>query len=381
MPLINIKSLILIIVAILNLLLGAFVYLKNRKDKINIYYGLTASSTAAWCFGIAVLRLTNNVDTAFFWVRFNYVAATLIGISFLSFSLVFPFVKEKPKKIYKTLFLLFAAFVLFISAWPNLMVVGVEINDKGNTGILTEFVYFFATYFMMCLIGAFGNFIQKYKDADSTQKVQIKYVFTGTLIAAIFGTTFDLILPIARNWELAWLGPIFTIVMVGLIAYAVLKHHLMNIKVILTEFLIGIMGIILLVFPFLMPTNILKILAAAVFLLFCVFGYYLIKATYEQARRKEEAQKTAIQERFSKEEALWTARQLQRFNETLEQSVKLRTKELEEAKNTAEQKAIEAEKAKNELEKFYQLTVGREIKMGELKGKIKEMEKKLEDSS
>jgi len=111
--------------------------------------------------------------------------------------------------------------------------------------------------------------------------------------------------------------------------------------------------------------------------LFRIFGYYLIKATYEQARRKEEAQKTAIQERFSKEEAIWTARQLQRFNETLEQSVKLRTKELEEAKNTAEQKAREAESKRPELEKLYNVTLGREVKMGELKGKIKELEEKL----
>jgi len=116
---------------------------------------------------------------------------------------------------------------------------------------------------------------------------------------------------------------------------------------------------------------------ALLFFLFRIFGYYLIKATYEQARRKEEAQKTAIQERFSKEEAIWTARQLQRFNETLEQSVKLRTKELEEAKNTAEQKAREAESKRQELEKLYNVTLGREVKMGELKGKIKELEEKL----
>lgn len=150
----------------------------------------------------------------------------------------------------------------------------------------------------------------------------------------------------------------------------------MNIKVIATDFAVGAMGTVLLMLPFFMPNNLTRLLTGAVFLLFCFFGYYLIKATYEQARRKEEAQKTAIQERFSKEEAIWTARQLQRFNETLEQSVKQRTKELEEAKNTAEQKAKEAEQKKDELEKFYRLTVGREIKMGELKGKIKELKYK-----
>ena len=178
-----------------------------------------------------------------------------------------------------------------------------------------------------------------------------------------------------------WAGPYLTVAMVGLIAYAVLKHHLMNIKVIATDFAVGVMGAILLILPFFMPNNLLRFLTGAIFILFCFFGYYLIKTTYEQARRKEEAQKIAIQERFSKEEAIWSARQLQRFNETLEQSVKLRTKELEQAKNIAEQKAKEAESKREELEKFYEVTVGRELKMAELKKKIKEMEEKSEEEN
>lgn len=382
MPIINIKSLILLIVALLNLSLGILVFFKNRKDKINIYYAFTAWSTAGWAFGLAMFYIEGDLNIAMLWYRLvAYVAAALIGASFLSFSFVFPFVKEKPKTIFKILFFIFTAFILIITAWPKLIISRIVEGPWGKGGELTIFYNFYATFFIMCMIGAFGNFIQKYKSADESQKIQIKYVFAGTLAAAIWGTLCNLFLPWFKIYALMWAGPYFTVVMVGLIAYAVLKHHLMNIKVIATDFSVGIMGAVLLIVPFFMPSDLLRLLTGAIFLLFCIFGYYLIKTTYEQARRKEEAQRTAIQERFSKEEAIWSARQLQRFNETLEQSVKLRTKELEEAKNIAEQKAKEAEKAKEELEKFYRLTVGREIRMSELKGKIKEMEERLKDDS
>jgi len=60
----------------------------------------------------------------------------------------------------------------------------------------------------------------------------------------------------------------------------------------------GVMGIILLTFPFLMPmSSNLRILTTAFFILFCIFGYYLIKATHEEAKRRKGAERLAIQER------------------------------------------------------------------------------------
>lgn len=105
-----------------------------------------------------------------------------------------------------------------------------------------------------------------------------------------------------------------------------------------------------------MPNNLLRVLTAVIFALFCVFGYYLIKATYKEARDKEEAQKLVSQEAAEKEETLWMAKVLKELNETLEKRVKERTKE---------------------LEKSYKFTVGREMKMAELKKKIRELEGKL----
>ena len=55
--------------------------------------------------------------------------------------------------------------------------------------------------------------------------------------------------------------------------------------------------------------------------------------------------------------------------EVLEQRVKERTKELERIKTISEERTME-------LEKWYKLTIGRELKMTELKEKIEELGKK-----
>jgi len=55
--------------------------------------------------------------------------------------------------------------------------------------------------------------------------------------------------------------------------------------------LVGVMGIILFVLPFLMPSFNLKILTFFIFILFLVFGYLLIKSTYQEIKRIEELER------------------------------------------------------------------------------------------
>ncbi len=64
---------------------------------------------------------------------------------------------------------------------------------------------------------------------------------------------------------------------------------------------------------------------------------------------------------------------IEEYSKTLEKKVAERTKQLEESKKDLESK-------NDELERFNRLAVGREIKMIELKGKIKDLEEKNKDS-
>jgi Skp family chaperone for outer membrane proteins len=98
------------------------------------------------------------------------------------------------------------------------------------------------------------------------------------------------------------------------------------------------MGLALIVFPFLMPDLLLQAISWFLFAAYCATGYLLIKTSLKELQVKE----------------------------TLETEVKKRTEQL--------QKAYDDMKGqKEEIEKWYKLTIGRELRMAELKKEINEL--------
>ncbi len=74
-----------LITAVLNLSLGIFVYLKNKKNIVNITFALMNFSIAVWAFGFAMAITAPNKTIGFFWIWFLNVGAICIPLFFLHF--------------------------------------------------------------------------------------------------------------------------------------------------------------------------------------------------------------------------------------------------------------------------------------------------------
>jgi signal transduction histidine kinase len=135
------------------------------------------------------------------------------------------------------------------------------------------------------------------KIKEKTKKQQIKYFLLGTGIGFACGST---------NYFLWYNIPIppypnaLVSIYVVLTTFAILKYHLFEIRVILTEILVGVMGVILTIFALVGPTlsaNVLRFLSFFILFLFLIFSYYLIKSVQEEERGREEAERLAQRER------------------------------------------------------------------------------------
>jgi signal transduction histidine kinase len=268
--------------------LGLIVYSKNRKATLNKLFALFCFSVSLWsCFYFLWLIFINTKSTALIFGRALNIAAIFIPITYFHFITVFLNIYQKKKQL--VIFGYIFAFILFISGFTPLFVrdVAPELFFPWypKPGIA---YHFFTLMFFSFVIYSWCLMFKAIKKTIGVANLQIKYVLIGTLIGFIGGSTSYL--PV-YGIPIPPYGTGLLIVSIIFITLAILRYHLFEIRVILTEILVGVMGVILLVLPFLMGSAQMKILTSGIFLFFLIFGYLLIRATHQEIRRREEIER------------------------------------------------------------------------------------------
>lgn len=327
------SKIFLLLISITAVWMAFWVYLAKPKAIINRLFFLTTLSLLFWWIGGYFFAYSDNLEFSLFLGRI-ILGEVSISFAFVYFFItVFPY-QTKRNKILEIIIVSLSIFFFFFSIFTDLIVKDTRFTEWGVDPIFGKGQIFYYGWIAFLMILIFVRIFQKYTKALKKTRVKIQYFFIGFSIFVSMNLVFNIILPLWRDsikyWQFGNYSAIFFLV---LTAYAIIKRELFGIRVILTDLLVGIMGMILFVIPFLVNTIWLKALLFVVFFFFCIIGYLLIRYTRREAKQKE----------------------------ILEQKVRERTKEIE--------------KRKTDLEKFYKLLVGRELKMIELKKEIKKKEK------
>ena len=277
-------SLIPLIGGISTFWLGLLVLLKNRKAKVNqTLFGAIICITV-WLLATFVMFLSKEDYWAIFWDRVVYIGVIFIPVTVYHFGLSFSKRKEG-NLLYLGYFL---SFLFLILSRTDCFIADLY---KYSWGVHTQarfFHHLFLIFFVFYISLFFLNIYQYQRKVRGIERTQANYVLLAFFILAISSFAF---LP-AYGIDIKFPFPYFTTILCVLIlALAIIRYHLFEIRVILTEILVGVMGVILLVLPFLMETAQMKILTAGVFIFFCLFGYLLIKATHREIRRREEIER------------------------------------------------------------------------------------------
>ncbi len=243
-------------------------------------------------------QIARDTQLALFWSRFLMAGAIFIPVFYLHFVILFLELVEKYKKLLKISYGIFIFF--FFTNFTSYFVKNVEptliFPFWPKPGILDHPFLIIWTSIIVFVWYLLFKALKETKDTIKRQ--QIKYFLLGTGISFICGSTnyflwYGILIPPYLN--------ILVSMYVVLTTFAILKYHLFEIRVILTELLVGVMGIFQLVFSFLLPGN-YKFLGLSNFSLFLIFAYYLAKATHEEERRRKEAERLAQREKALKEE-------------------------------------------------------------------------------
>lgn len=228
-------SLILVLSALSNFLLGLFIFLKTNRDYRRIVLGVVSLAVGGWCFSLFLYRYFNDLSIITFWGKMAHVFGAFLGPLFLTF--VIFFIKKNKLKNLSILYIITILFiiVLYLVLGTDLIIGGAYIEKTINNMKIGSLYYFFVFYIVIHFSIGFSLLIYKFFHTTGIEREQIKYILIGTILSSFTAVIFDLVYPIFYDFSLNWLGPVVTITMVVSMSYAIIKYRLMNIKIIITR--------------------------------------------------------------------------------------------------------------------------------------------------
>ena len=231
----NVQLTLIILAAIANLALGVAVLVRNSRGEVHRYFALFSLAVASWTLSNGLVSTFADADTGYVWARLAFVAAAVIPLAFLLFASVFP-VADPPPSRPVLRFLVWTGILASLSSSTPLMVRGTA-SVAGKLHILYGPLHRpYGLYFVLCFGYSLLLLTRKLLHLKGVKKLQVRYLFFAVFTSAVGATFTNLIIPIVfETSEFSKYGPLFGILMVALIAHAIIRHRLLDMRVVIRQ--------------------------------------------------------------------------------------------------------------------------------------------------
>jgi signal transduction histidine kinase len=265
------------------------------KEKAHYVWGVFCGAVAIWATGFYMVTLAQTPDSAQFWWKIAYIGIILNPFTFFHF--VIELVNKDAINRHK-FYILSAAYTvalvfLYIDLGTNLMINEVsllfeEIYYNTPPGLLHP--YFTAVFLGLVSASLLLVFHEYRKSSDRVFRQTTVYFFIATLIGYIGGSMNFLAVYRIEMHPISNLGVAMG---AGIIAYAILRYRLFDIKVVTAQLLTLILVSFSLI-QLIQSSSAQEFLFSLFLLLVVLFvGVYLIKSVHREVEQREKISRLA----------------------------------------------------------------------------------------
>ena len=276
--------------AAVTVFLGIVVYFHERKSFTNVVFVLHSLVGTVWAI-VNYFSIVVSPDSVLFWIRGVIFFAVPYVFLFFLFVLNFPNVNLVVKKgvFFGILILMFA--MMFLASSPYVFQ-EIKITNGKVIPVVGPLIGFFGPVLVLVFLLAAVFVFRRYFQSGDVARRQWLSIGTG-LLAAYTLLIFFVFLRVVLFDDTTFVtySPLFILpVFVGA-AYAILRHHLFNVKVIAAEILTFGLVVVSLVQVFLAEQTTSLILAFFATVGSLYFGILLIKSVLREVEQREKLQK------------------------------------------------------------------------------------------
>lgn len=218
------------LIIVYNFVLVYVVFRKGRKVRSTLYFWLVILAATLWAITILVTDLLAINSQIVLWSRLSFATSALVVLLLYFFSRYFPEERLGNRVA--------AIFALVITG----LFVALSLSDRivlDYTSAGTVFGWGQPVFLIFMLVGFSVSLYQMYRTyrrlKHTLHGFQILYVLLGLSISIGVAVGTNLILPLLHIAEIRFLGPLAMVVFLTLTTYAIVKHRLMDIRLVLRK--------------------------------------------------------------------------------------------------------------------------------------------------
>jgi len=225
-------------VLILNLFLAILVLARNFREKVNIAFSAMALLIILWLGTNFAVDFSGSDSLALLLTKLTSLFAVWSTVLFIIFSYIFTDRKIRPLyfRILGGLYLFVSFLLSFLIFFTTTIVRGVYLKNGIYGNEVGMMMPGLALFFIISLLVGVSILTDGFRKSKGVKAQQIKLMVLGLSAFSLMALIFNLLIPyLTGNLETINYTPLPSIFFIGFTAYAIVKHRMMDIRMVVAR--------------------------------------------------------------------------------------------------------------------------------------------------
>lgn len=264
-------------------------YSNDPKNNVNKYFSIASILLVIWLVSNQLSNTLSEYHTVLWLNKIIFSSTSLFVLFLVYFSILFP--KGKTLTLKAKLAYGLPALLVSVLSLTDLIVKDIIIKPDQSEVVFGKLNIIYSIQLISYVIISFVMLIRNFLLSKGETRIQIRLLFSGFVSFIVLVLITNLALPqLFNNFSLTTYGSYTVILLLGFTAYAILKHHLLNIRIVLTESVTFLVAVVLIIQIILSGSRTITIMNSIV-ILFVIYGGYLIaKSVKNETERREQVE-------------------------------------------------------------------------------------------